>query len=406
VGQDYKELDAQAKATFQLNVLSADDDRATVRVRYQPDPAPVPAWPNGPDPSIRPWPPVGDDYWSPDIQIENALVKVFQARVPWAGHDNTIVATVTNSGNMDARNVRVGFWIRDFTISNSGPETFLGWVTHDLGAGKSSKFSMKWVPPATVSNPPNAIFGSAHYCVVVRISPYVDPLNSAIHEINPDNNMAQSNYTVLYSLASSPFSRVRVPVAVTNPYTDRPVSAMIHAEQRLPWFRSYLEHTRMALAAGETRSFDMMVECIADLPVFRDVARERVWREPNITSIIAFLPPSSDSDTIQVCGRASVEVWARRKVELFALDFSRRGGSGRVRFVDTGAAPAFVGKMFVAARDEVNGRDLIVAGQVDAAGAFAVSTPDFTPLPGPFRIEVYYSGGEDAGPASAEVAVG
>lgn len=402
VGQDYEELDAQANSTFLLNVVSADDDSAIVRVRYQPVPNPVPAWPNGPDLSIRPWP--GGEIWqSPDIRIDNRLAQTLGIAIPWAGHDNTIVATVKNSGNFNARNVKVGFWVKDFTISDAGPETFLGWAFGDIDAGMSREFSMAWTPPG-----PTGWLGlvqSAHYCLVVRISPYTDPSNPAIGEVNPNNNVAQSNYTAVFTLAGSPFSRRRVPINVTNPYIDRPTKALIHAEQRLPWFRTYIEHTHISLAAAETRTFDLMVECIADLPQFADMAEGRLWREPNVTSVVAFLPPSSDADSIQVIGGATIDVWARRKVDLYELVFDFDGGSGRVRYVDTGTAPAFGGTVLVVARDPVAQRDLTYETQLDPSGRFAVSTPNFAQLQSPLAVEVYYSGGDDAGPASAKVTV-
>jgi hypothetical protein len=106
-----------------------------------------------------------------------------------------------------------------------------------------------------------------------------------------------------------------------------------------------------------------------------------------------------------VLGGATIEVWARRETELYAFDISRNGVNGRVRYVDTKTAPTFVGTVLIATRDPVTGRDFTYRTKVDLSGRFTVSTPDFAKLTGPLTIEVYYSGGQDAGPAAAQVTV-
>jgi hypothetical protein len=310
VGENYEELDAAGNSTFRFEVLSADDDRANVRVSYQPVAAPQPPWPNGPDPSIRPWP-GGDNWQSPDIRIENALKL---GNVPWTGHANTIVATVKNDGTIDATNVRVGFWVKDFTASATGPETFLGWdIPRNVVAGGTTEFQMSWTPP--VLGP--GIFGLftfAHFCVVVRIAPHSQG-NPPRGEVNPNNNEAQSNYTVLWTLQGSPFSRTRLPVRVTNPYPDRDVDVRVHVEQTLEYYRTYVEHTSVRLSGGQSRKVEVMIECLADESPFNDtVPKKLLFERPNIvTAVTAVIDPSSDVPL--PVGGATIEVRAARRTE-------------------------------------------------------------------------------------------
>jgi M6 family metalloprotease-like protein len=392
-GQDYEELDATGNATFRLDVLSADDDTARVRVRYQPVPAPQPPWPQGPDPSIRPWP-GGGDWQSPDIRITNALN---MGNAPWAEHDNTIIATVRNEGSATAAGVRVGFWVKDFTVSSAGPETFLGWATGDIGAGATRDFSVSWVPPARPSF--FGLFALVHFCIVVRIAP------QAGGEVNPSNNVAQSNYTIMWTLAGSPFSRQRLPVRVANPYPDRPVDVSLHAEQQLDWYRTYLEHTSVRLGPGESRNVEVMVECVADEPAFRDaVPRERLFRVPNIVTTIAAVR-EPESDVTEPIGGATIEVRAARAAELTQLDVSRRNASGRVRLVDDGSAAPRGGEVVVATRANAPGGEASHRTALGLDGAFAVDTPDFARVSGPLDIDLVYAGDEGIGPATARVTV-
>ena len=392
-GQDYEELDATGNATFRLDVLSTDDDTARVRVRYQPVPAPQPPWPQGPDPSIRPWP-GGGNWQSPDIQITNALN---MGNVPWAEHANTIIATVRNDGSVNAAGVRVGFWVKDFTVSSAGPETFLGWATGDIAAGATGDFSVSWVPPARPSI--LGLLAFVHFCIVVRIAPQQGG------EVSPSNNEAQSNYTIMWTLAGSPFSRQRLAVQVANPYPDRSVDVQLHAEQQLDWYRTYLEHTSVRLGPGETRDVEVMVECVADEPAFRDaVPRDRLFRVPNIVTTVAAIR-EPESDVTEPIGGATIEVRAARAAEISQLDVSRRNASGRVRLVDDGSAPPRGADVVVATRANAAGGEASHRTALGADGAFAVDTPDFARLPGPLEIDLVYAGDVGVGPATARVTV-
>ncbi|WP_459805467.1 CARDB domain-containing protein [Herbidospora sp. RD11066] len=330
VGADYEEPDAGA--SFRVQVLAADDDRARVRVTYQPVPAVV-AWPDGPDPSIRPW---ATDYRSPDIAVTNAT----GLPIPWAGHDNTITATVRNTGGRDASKVRVGFWVKDFTVSSSGPETFLGWDVADVPAGGTRDFHTVWRPPARGFSIVPLSF--VHYCVVVRIAPHQGEVSAA-------NNEAQSNYTIVWTAAASPYDRRTVPVTVTNPYDDRPVRVNLHAEQTLDWCRTYLEHRWVMLAPGETRPVEVMVECVAREPAFADRVREaEVWRTPNTVKVIATIDDPG-SDVPVPAGGGTIEVRAGLATGLTELDVSRTSASGRL--TTASGAPVAGATVLITCRD-------------------------------------------------------
>ncbi|MCB0230535.1 MAG: hypothetical protein H6647_16440 [Anaerolineales bacterium] len=394
-GQDYEELDATANATFRLKVLSTDDDQARVRVSYQPVPAPEPPWPNAPDPSIRPWP-GGNDWRSPDIRVENAAFK----NIPWAGHENRVIATVTNSGTMDAHNVKVGFWVKDFTVSDAGPETLLGWDFNDISAGASHEFSVSWVPPAL----PFIIFPfrEVHYCVVVRITPHSEG-SPRRGEMNPYNNQAQSNYTLVYTLSGSPFSRKLLPVQVANPFPDRSVEVRLHAEQNLDWYRTYLSHKWVRLAPGETKNIELMVECVAEEEGFRDqVSNELLYTQPNIVSAVAIIT-DGDSNVSQLIGGATIEARAARAAEFIGLDVSRGSIYGNVRLVSDGSIPPAGGEIVVATSANIPGGEISYRTSLDEGGAFGVETPKFATLSAPIVVDLIYLGGGGTGPASVRI---
>ena len=97
-GQDFSALDYSEPtfpAEFHVTVKAIGGGKAVVNVKYGV---------NGkPDPSIRPWPASPDRQWqSPDIEIRNARNQADPAwyNVPWLGNANTIVARITNRGNV------------------------------------------------------------------------------------------------------------------------------------------------------------------------------------------------------------------------------------------------------------------------------------------------------------------
>lgn len=400
--QDYQEIDAGGNAVFRLSVLQADDARATVRVQYGPPPSPEPPWPTGPDPSIRPWP-GGDNWQSPDIRVVHALNAT---NMPWAGHVNTIEADVSNAGVVAATGVRVGFWVKDFTLAAHGPETFLGWAPPaDVPAGGTATFSMTWVPPAQpgfLGGP----LGFAHYCVVVRIAPHAQG-NPPRGEVSYDNNEAQSNYTILWTVAGSPFDRARVPVTVTNPYPDRAVDVHLQAEQTLEHFRTYLSATSLRLAPGETRTAEVMVECIADEPLFADtVPTDVLYGTPNVISAIA-LVQDGDGDVPVPVGGATIEVRAGRRTQFTGLDVSAANTLGTVELTD--GTPVTDGEVVVATQPSGTIPELVARTRVGTDGRFALDTPDVQAVVAAgssVALDVLYLGAGQFAPVSATVVVG
>jgi M6 family metalloprotease-like protein len=394
IGQDYEEPDPDGKATFRLQVLEADDDQALVHVTYQPTPAPEPPWPNGVDPAIRPWP--GGGIWqSPDIRLSNGS----GLSIPWANHYNTVTATIKNAGSIDATGIRVGFWVKDFTVSADGPETLLGWVFGDIAAGASRDFHVGWVPPASATI--GGGIGYAHYCLAVRISPHSQG-SPPRGEVSYDNNEAQSNYTIVFTVEGSPFTRQRIPVHVANPYSDRAVQVHLHAEQRLHWYRTYLEYRSVTLAPGETRDVELMVECVANEPAFKDrVPLGALYGEANVvTAIATVLDPGSD--VVQTIGGATIEVRAARAATLNALDVSRTGASGRITLVSDGTPVPAGGNVVVTGWDNA-GKELSHHGRTAGDGRFTVNTSSFAALPTASTVEITYVGAPGVGPTSTKV---
>lgn len=401
VGEDYEELDVAGGATFRLSVVSADDSRAVVRVRYQPTPSPEPPWPNGPDPSIRPWP-GGDNWQSPDLTVTNALGNV---NIPWAGHSNTIQAVVTNGGTVPALGVRVGFWVKDFTVSATGPETFLGWATADVPAKGTTTFTMGWVPPAQSGFFFSPV-GFAHYCVVARIAPHSQGTPPR-GEISYANNEAQTNYTILFTMAGSPYDRVTLPVVVSNPYADRSVRVELNAQQTLEHFRTYLGATSLRLGPGESRTVELMVECIADEPPFNDtVTPAELYANPNIVSAVAVIEDGTD-DVSTPIGGATIEVRAARRTRLASLDISAANSIGRVELAD--GTPVKTGEVVIAIRPDGAVPEVVYRTTLTKAGAFSVATSHIQTAVAKaghdLTLDVLYLGDGELGPCSTSVQV-
>jgi hypothetical protein len=143
-GDDYEEVDTtspQFPNDFILDVVATTADSATVRVRYGLD--------QEPDPALTPWSP-STNWQSPDIEVSNArsLADPAFRNVPWEGHDNTVVARVTNRGKIPAPGVRVRFAAKDFTFGE-GAEAPLGEQVADVGTGATVAFQTPtpWRPP-------------------------------------------------------------------------------------------------------------------------------------------------------------------------------------------------------------------------------------------------------------------
>lgn len=245
-GKDYRETDTTDPTfptDFRISVSGINGMKAAIKIEYGIN--------SRPDPMIRPWPAGPGRQWqSPDIEVRNArsLADPAWFNVPWSGHDNTVVARITNSGDLAALGVNVDFAVKNYTVGGA-PEVPLGTDTQDIPARGVVEFTTNWVPP-----------DSGHFCIVVRIQPYVIPDTSPPQlETSVFNNMAQSNYDRFISASASAASREVAYVDVKNPFEERTQVAIAAAETN-PLYRTYLEHTHVWLEPGESRQIKVMHE--------------------------------------------------------------------------------------------------------------------------------------------------
>lgn len=318
-GLDFKATDISTPTyptDFKISVSGINGTTASVRIQYGVN--------SRPDPSIRPWPASATRQWqSPDIEVQNARNAADPSwyNVPWLGHQNTVVAKVKNSGNLNAPGVQVNFSVKDFTVGGA-PEFPLGSDQHDVNALATVDFSTEWVPPI-----------DGHYCVMVRIPLYQLPSNPAVVEMTELNNVAQSNYDRFISATGSPASREITTLTVGNPY-DKTTRIYILPNQSSPLYRTYLEHVTVTLEPGETRKVKVMFEfdpeLIFKLPVAmeeytiddsnRYLAKEIVEKRrriPNKARFVSFIedPYDPHRHSKNVLGGAEVEIIAGRKTQ-------------------------------------------------------------------------------------------
>jgi len=245
-GSDYEATDTTDPTfptDFKLSVNGITVDKADVTVQYGIN--------SKPDPAIRPWPASAERQWqSPDVEVQNVRNLADPANwfnVPWAGNPNTVIAKVTNNGDLAAPGVRVEFYVKNYNVGGA-PETFLGADTRDIAARGVTDFTTSWNPP-----------DGGHYCIIVRIPGYLTPPPNPVIESNIFNNLAQSNYDRFISATASPASREITQVEVGNPY-DKPTMVFIRPGQTNPLYRTYVEHTSLYLAPGETKMIRLMFE--------------------------------------------------------------------------------------------------------------------------------------------------
>ena len=324
---DYQELDPGANSVFTLEVTAVTDDNATVRVRYQPAVVPSPST-SGPDPSIRPCP--GNGVWvSPDLTITNPMSTLFGFAAIQSGATNQIVATVNNNTDVTAKGVDVGFWVKDYTVSVNAPETFIGYASaKDIKPNSKETFSVDWKVPSKMPYGYPDLPYSTHMCLVARIRPMVDA-NGVLQERTADNNNAQTNITIAFSSHSSPMRRYRLPISVSNPYDDRSVRAHLTIDQDHDGWRTYVEHTWVELGPSQTRSVEVMMECLHSQPGHPDMPND-VLRTPVVTSAVGYVWDGGDSPT--PLGGAQIEVrpWACDHVRRAGcVPRVSRGSSGR-----------------------------------------------------------------------------
>lgn len=246
-GADYEATDSSDPTyptDFKLSVSGITADKADSTVQYGIN--------SKPDPSIRPWPASAERQWqSPDIEVQNARNLADPANwfnVPWAGNPNTVIAKVTNNGDLPAPKVRVEFAVKNYNVGGA-PETPLpADIERDIPARGSVNFTTSWNPP-----------GNGHYCIIVRIPGYMTPPPNPVIESSIFNNLAQSNYDRFISATASPATREITQLEVGNPY-DFPTMVYIRPGQTNPLYRTYVEHTYVYLNPGETTMIRLMFE--------------------------------------------------------------------------------------------------------------------------------------------------
>ena len=367
-GDFYREIDASpSPVEFRADVSGINGNKADVRIRYGT---------NGrPDPSIRPWPASSTRPWqSPDIEVRNArsMVDAQWFNVPWVGNPNTVVASVTNKGNVMAPDVRVNFHVKNFNIGGA-PEAFLGADIRDIPAGTTVEFTTTWVPPAV-----------GHFCIIVRIPLYVVPTVPTLVEMTELNNTAQTNYDRFVSTTGSPSIRQETMVEVGNPYA-RPTRVWIIGQQTNPIYRTYLDTTWLLLEPGETRQIRVMVEYALDprsdeIPLDVQAFTERVqelMRRPNNLGLHTYAenPEDDPRHALELLGGADVQVATGRGATFDRFDTEGRTVFGLVVTVDD-RVPVHGGQVLVTFADDPDAPHafLTVATQLDD-GSFKLRAP-------------------------------
>jgi M6 family metalloprotease-like protein len=382
-GDFYREIDGSPfPIEFRADVSGRDGSKADLRIRYGT---------NGrPDPSIRPWPASPSRPWqSPDIEVRNDRNAVDPAwrNVPWSGHTNTVVASVTNGGTVLAPGVRVTFHVKNYTIGGA-PEVFLGSAVRDVPAGATVEFTTTWVAPS-----------SGHFCIVARIPLYVVPTAPTVVEMTELNNVAQSNYDRFISATGSPSTREETTVEVGNPY-PKATRVWIIGQQTNPLYRTYVDTTWLRLEAGETRSVRVMVEYALDprsdrLPPDVEPERDRVGqflRRPNDLGLHTYAenPDDDPRHALELLGGADIQVVTGRATRFDDVRTDGRTVTGRVVTTDDGE-PVTGGLVIITfADDPQSPADFRTTTTGLQDGAFAAGSPqdwtlaqaEYLPAPG------------------------
>ena len=340
--RDYRDTDPATHKSLEVRVVSTAADNAVVKVKYGSG--------RRPDPGIRPW--TGAPKWqSPDIEVRNAKTVAEPAtwyNVPWAGNPNTLVAKVTNSGDLACKGVVVDFFVTEFTTGD-GPWIPLGSDTRDIPAAGMTEFTTGWSPPSD----------TGHYCIIVRIRLYQDPVTAGVVETNIFNNEARSNYTRFVSASSSPSTRPSTEIALANPFGE---STMVRAvvRQTHPYHRVFVEHSWLRVPARSSSRIRVFDEALRGFPeeaaIGGDIT-ELLWAVDNEVSIEGWAerPFRADCGAPTLTGGAGLRVGAGRATDT-VIDDARLGFvSGVVRWVGEGSG-------------EPDGSVVLVVRECDANG--------------------------------------
>ena len=330
-GEDYRETDytdPTFPSDFRVDVQAIHADRAELRIRY--------GVIGKPDPSIRPWPASPDRPWqSPDIEVRNArnAMDASWFNVPWVGNNNQVVAKVRNGGQLDAPQVRVNFYVKNYNVGGT-PEAFIGTDVRDVAANTTVEFTANWVPPS-----------DGHYCVVVRIPLYQTPATppaTPVVELTEFNNVAQSNYDRFISATSTP-SREWTEIEVGNPYPVR-ARVFLRPGHTNPAYRTYLAHRWLMLDPGETRKVAMMFEFAPDNLNNGSIAKERIGlvkealRRPNEVGCVAWIEDPFDSPRhkVDMLGGVQMQVVTGKTVRFDRFVAGDGRAAGAVSEAETG----------------------------------------------------------------------
>ncbi|WP_163688574.1 hypothetical protein [Mycolicibacterium gadium] len=389
-GEDYDEsttVKPQFPVDLKVSVISLTDDTAQVRVQFGD---------RKPDPALTPF--SAAMHWqSPDIEVRNerntASPELFN--LPWAGHPNTLIAKVRNEGNFAAKRVRVEFWEADFTLSSNPEFTFLTANQQDVAAGATVEFvgDTQWTPEAAP-----LLFGTKHYCIKAEVVPYVHPDDSSKVEINPTNNVAQSNYSRFISIWASPASREFTQVALWG--DARGTRQHVKARQTSPFARTFVDHRWLDVRHGNRRDVKVFTEfMVGDESVEEYVESlggiEEAFRTPNQLDLSAVLENRCSGS---VLGGASITVPVAQRTR-----FTRFGVEPGGSFAFGSVAGASDGPLLVSVRPEDSPAEEVVFATTLQGGDFGVDTGHG--LSGRVAFRAHYLGEMGSAPSDSRVLV-
>lgn len=302
-----------------------------------------------PEPHIRPWEEAGRQaYRSEDVLVRNARNWDGQA---WTDEDakwdalidgeNRIVARVRNDGRTDAPGVKVVFRYAEWGAGQADPH----WVTVstesvDIPArGVVEVVSEPWILRSE-----DGVSDTSHYCIQAVITGDEDDLDAPysvpgsdppLMEVNPGNNRAQSNVSLVYSSIASPSTRVEQVFRVYNPFGEDRVFRL-EVQQNNPLFRTYVGHRWVVVPAEGYRDVPVLAEYSEDgsdpglIDAYRDV--------PNYVHIRAVTLQGEDD--LRPVGGATLVVRRGDRTQIVEFAAIPDGGEvlirGRVRDVRSG----------------------------------------------------------------------
>lgn len=393
-GQDYKETDTSSMAIsdFKMSVVSMSGNTATIRIQYGT---------NGrPDLYIRPWP-GGDNWQSPDIEVRNARSMADPAHwtnVPWVGHSNTVIARYRNRGPVTATNVKVDFFIKDFTVGGA-PEVHVGSDTHDIPPETSTpfvEFSFNWIPP-----------NDGHKCIIARTPLYIDAsVNPNIVEITDSNNMAQSNYTRYIAAAASPAKREITTISLHNPFSEK---AEIYVVSQIrgyfaKFYRLYMEHSSLRLAPGQTEKVQIMIESMYGDPrleAFFKQYGERFFSTDTRVNLIGYgIPPEAPAHPI-LLGGAQINVTSGHATKFDQYEYDKEKDVILGHIVTVDGSRIVAGKVLLTFhQDEKNSQT--VNGTLNNGGFVLARVSQLLKRYRAKRVSAHYPGAPGFGSCDAE----